>query len=99
MYITLVVIIIGLVLALLGVNVFFRVRVLKSYKSLVKANVEFDLSHILNADKLEREVIPRYPNSTEEIRSFIHHLKLSFRIGMLLFILISLFGWVLMRYR
>ena len=99
MYVTLVVIIISLVLALLAVNVYFRMRVFKYYKTLVRSEVEFDLSHILNRDKLENEVIPKYPESSDDIRTFIHHLKLSFRIGMVLFILISLFGWVLMKYR
>lgn len=99
MYITLVVIIISLVLSLLGVNIYFRMRVLKYYKNLVKANVEFDLSHVLNPKKLEAEILPRYPNSSHDITTFIHHIKLSFRIGMVIFILITLFGWVLMRYR
>jgi hypothetical protein len=75
------------------------VKVMKYYKSLVQANVEFDLSHVLNPSKLEKEILPRYPESRGDITTFIHHLKLSFRIGMVLFVLISLFGWVLMRYR
>lgn len=99
MYTTLIVIIISLVLALLIVNVYFRVRVMKYYKSLVKARVEFDLSHIINPKKLEQEVLPKYPNSAEDIKTFIRHIKTSFRIGMILFVLISIFGWVLMRYR
>jgi len=99
MYITLVVLIISLVLALLVVNVYFRAKVLKHYKGLVQANVEFDLSHILNKEKMEAEVIPKYPSSSKDIRTFVHHLKVSFRIGMALFVLISLFGLVLMRYR
>ncbi|GLR19389.1 hypothetical protein GCM10007940_40050 [Portibacter lacus] len=99
MYITFVVVIISLVISLLIVNIYFRVRVFKYYKSLVQADVEFDLSHVLNKKKLEAEVIPRYPQSEQDINQFIHHLKLSFRIGMILFVLISLFGWVLMHYR
>ena len=99
MYITLVVVVISLVLALLIVNVYFRVRVMKYYKTLIQANVEFDLSHVLNPKKLEAEIIPKYPNSKTDIKTFIHHIKLSFRIGMALFVLISFFGWVLMHYR
>jgi len=99
MYTTLIVIVISLVLALLIVNVYFRVRVMKYYKKLVRARVEFDLSHILNPKKLEEEVLPRYPNSKGDITTFIRHIKISFRIGMTLFVLISFFGWVLMHYR
>lgn len=99
MYTTLVAIIISLVLSLLIVNVYFRVKVMRCYKSLLRAKVEFDLSHILSPRKLEEEILPKYPESTTDIRTFVHHLKVSFRIGMVLFVLISLFGWVLMRYR
>ena len=99
MYNTLVVLIIGLVLAIICFNVFFRVRVMKYYKKLVKARVEFDLNHIINKDKLEKEIIPKYPDSESDIRAFIHQLKISARIGMILFVLISFFGWVLMHYR
>lgn len=99
MYITLTALIIGLVISLLIVNIYFRVRVMKFYKKLVTSKVEFDLSHVLNKKKLESEIIPRYPDSVDDIRQFIGHLKYSARLGMILFALISFFGWVLMHYR
>ncbi len=99
MYLTLIILVIGLVLALLFVNIYFRVRVMKYYKNLLKAKVEFDLSHVLNKKKLEAEILPRYPESQDDIHAFINHLRTSVRIGMLLFALISFFGWVLMHYR
>lgn len=99
MYNSLIALIIGLVGALLFVNIYFRVRVLKYYKILVRSRVEFDLSHILNKKKLEAEILPMYPKSKEDIQKFIGHLKLSARLGMVLFVLISFFGWVLMHYR
>ena len=99
MYTTLIVLVIALVVALLVVNIYFRVKVMKHYKKLLKAKVEFDLSHVLNRKKLEEEVIPKYPESKEDIYAFVNHLKFSARIGMTLFVLISFFGWVLMHYR
>lgn len=99
MYITLVSLVIGLVLALLFVNIYFRVRVMKYYKNLVRSKVEFDLSHVLNKKKLESEILPKYPDSLDDIKNFIGHLKVSARIGMILFVLVSFFGWVLMHYR
>ncbi len=99
MYITLIVLIISAVVALLFVNIYFRVRVMKYYKNLVRADVEFDLSHVLNKRKLEEEVMTRYPQSRQDIQAFVNHLKFSARIGMILFVLVSFFGWVLMHYR
>jgi hypothetical protein len=99
MYSSLTVLVIALVISLLFVNIYFRVKVLKQYKKLVKADVEFDLSHVLSKEKLRKEVLPKYPESESAILSFIRHIRFSTRIAMALFALISFFGWVLMHYR
>lgn len=99
MYIFLMSIIIGLFVAMLFVNLYFRAKVLKSYGVLVRNKVEFGAAHIFNRKKLEEEILPKYPNLRNEIESFIKHMRYSIRMASLLLLLITLFGAVLMYYR
>lgn len=92
-------IIIGLFIALLFVNIYFRLRVIKHFRNITKAGVEFGAKHIFNDHKLETEVIPRYPNSAEDIRAFAKELKFALKFATGLFLLICLLGWVLMKWR
>ncbi|MBL7776251.1 MAG: hypothetical protein JNK89_09625, partial [Saprospiraceae bacterium] len=70
MFILLVSIIIGLFVAMLFVNLYFRAKVLKVYGVLVRNKVQFGAAHIFNRQKLEDEILPRYPQFTAEIESF-----------------------------
>ena len=99
MYIILVSLVIGLFVAMLFLNVYFRVRVFKAYKVLVQNRVEFNIGHIFNRQKLEDEVLPKYPDQQENIESFIRHLRYSIKMATVLMILITLFGAILMYYR
>ncbi|MCS6928044.1 MAG: hypothetical protein NZM43_00980 [Saprospiraceae bacterium] len=99
MYTLLVSIIIGLFVAMLFVNIYFRARVLKSYGVLVRHRVQFDAVHIFNRRRLEEEVLPRYPHCRQEIEDFIRHIHYTIRIATVLIVLITAFGAVLMYYR
>lgn len=99
MYTLLVSVIIGLFVAMLFVNVYFRAKVLKVYGVLVRNKVEFGAAHIFNRKKLETEILPRYPNQREEILTFVRHIHYSIRMASVLTALITLFGAVLMWYR
>ena len=99
MYLTLVVLIILLFLAMLFVNVYFRVRVLKHYKKLVAARVEFDAGHVFNRNRLEAEILPKYPNNREDILAFVDNMHRTIRMASVLIFLITAFGAVLMWYR
>lgn len=98
MYITLITLIIAAFIALLFLNVYFRVKVIKIYRVLVKNNIEFGAKHVFNDKKLKEEVLPMYPEHQEDILNFAKHLKFSTRMASVLFALICLFGFVLMRY-
>lgn len=98
MYATLVTLIIAAFIALLFINVYFRVKVIKVYRNLVKNKVEFGAKHVFNEKKLREEVIPMYPEHKDDILTFSKHLKFSTRMASVLFLLICLFGLVLMRY-
>lgn len=87
--------IIGLFVAMIFVNVYFRMKVLKVYKTLVKNRVQFDSSHIFNPKKMESEILPRYPKFKDEILLFSSHITYSIKIACVLIILIVLAGLML----
>ncbi|MCB0633213.1 MAG: hypothetical protein R2824_08510 [Saprospiraceae bacterium] len=99
MLVLLISIVIGLFIAMLFLNVYFRVRVLKSYKVLVQNKVEFGAAHIFNRKKMEEEIFPRYPKFKSEIETFVSHMRYSIRMATVLVALITLFGAILMYYR
>lgn len=91
--------VIGLFVTLLFLNIYFRMKVIKVYKVLVKARVEFDTSHLLNLEKMEKEVIPNYPKYQNEIRTFIQNIRFSIKIAIILLLLISVLSAVLYYYQ
>jgi hypothetical protein len=99
MYLFLTTVIILIFLAMLFLNLYFRAKVLKAYRVLVQNQVEFDHRHVFNREKMEREIIPRYPEVADEIRSFSGFLQKSIRMASVLVALITLFGAILMYYR
>ncbi len=88
--------VIGLFAALLFLNVYFRVKVLKKYKYLVNNRVEFKTTDIFNKEKMETEVYPKYPKHKHEIAEFVRHIKYSVNVAILLILLITIFGGILM---
>ena len=62
MYVLLVTIVLALFAAMVFLNVYFRVKVLKSYKVLVQNRVEFGAAHLFNRKKMETEIYPKYPH-------------------------------------
>ncbi|MFN5236078.1 MAG: hypothetical protein ACK5FV_02790 [Bacteroidota bacterium] len=99
MYTLLITIVIGLFVAMLFVNLYFRAKVFKVYGILVRNKVEFGATHIFNRKKLEEEILPRYPQFQNEIESFIKHMRNSIRMASVLLLLITLFGGILMYFR
>ncbi|TXB63059.1 hypothetical protein [Phaeodactylibacter luteus] len=99
MYILLVTIVIGLFVAMLFLNIYFRVKVMKSYRKLVQNRVEFGAAHLFNKQKMEEEVLPKYPAMRQEIETFTSHIQYSMRMATVLIALITLFGAILMYYR
>lgn len=85
-----------LFLGLLVMNFYFRRKVSKSYRVLVKNNVEFGSRHILNRQKLEDEILPNYPDQKDDILQFVTLLNQSIRIGFILVVLITFIGGILL---
>jgi hypothetical protein len=85
--------------AMLFLNVYFRVKVLKNYRELVRNRVQFNASHLFNRERMEKEIIPQYPHMREEIETFSRNLRYSIRMATVLIALITLFGAILMYFR
>lgn len=99
MYILLISIVIGLFVAMLFLNLYFRMKVLRTYRVLVKNKVEFGARHLFDKEKMEAEVMPKYPHMREEIETFVNHIRYSMKMATVLTALITLFGAILMYYR
>ncbi|MFK7936593.1 MAG: hypothetical protein AB8G22_23970 [Saprospiraceae bacterium] len=91
--------VIGIFIAMLFLNVYFRVKVMKSYRIMVQNEVDLQTRHFMNKEKLEKELIPKYPHLAKEIRTFVSHIQYSTRMATVLLALITLFGGILMYYR
>lgn len=81
---------------ILFLNVYFRVKVLKIYKKLVQNKVEFKPVHFINKERLEAEILPKYPAHKEDILLFISHIRFSMSLASVLITLITAFAAVLM---
>ncbi len=99
MYILLISIVIGLFVAMLFVNLYFRAKVLRAYGVLVRNKVEFGAAHIFSRKKMEAEILPKYPHLTKEITTFVGYIHASIRMASVLVALITAFGAILMWYR
>lgn len=91
--------IIGLFIGMLFLNIYFRVKVLKTYKRLVQNRVEFGAAHVFNREKMESEVISKYPHMRQDILDFSNHMQYSIRMATVLIVLITAFGALLMYFR
>jgi hypothetical protein len=91
--------IIGLFAGMLFLNVYFRAKVLQTYKRLVQNRVEFGAAHIFNKTKMEAEVMSRYPHMRQDIETFVNHMQYSIKMATALIVLITAFGAVLMYFR
>ena len=99
MFILLVSIVGALFVGMLFLNIYFRVKVFKSYKILVQNQVEFNASHVFNKQKMAAEVYPKYPDLQPEIETFVNHMRYSIKMATVLTALITAFGAILMWYR
>jgi hypothetical protein len=85
----------GLFVALLFLNIYFRWKVIRVYKNLVKNRVQFRSVDIFRSEKNMQDVFRKYPDSAGDIRAFIYNIRLSVGMAVLIIILITLLGLVL----
>ncbi len=82
--------------AILFGSFYFRIKVLKAYKILVANRVQFDSSHLFNMQKLETEILPKYPDQREAILEFVGGIRFSMKCATWLIVTVSAFAAVLM---
>ena len=95
---TLITLIAVAVVAMIGVNVYFRARVLRAYRQLSRAGVEFDARDMLTEARV-RDLIRQFPSHEVAIRQFTGGIRNSMTIATALIAAITLLGAVLMWYR
>lgn len=90
MALTFKVLIISMFVGLFLINIFFRARVMKAYKYLVKNDIRFTAKDILSKSKMENDILPKYPDHQKEIKNFVDLMKTSlmFSLGLILVILV-----------
>ncbi|MBP6185516.1 MAG: hypothetical protein KA479_11290 [Saprospiraceae bacterium] len=98
MYAVLVSLVIGLFVAMLFLQIYFRVRVMKVYKSLVQHRIQFGALEVFNKEKLNA-IRLKYPKQADDIQAFSDYLKYSIRMASVLIVLITAFGAILMYFR
>jgi hypothetical protein len=99
MYVFSLTLMIGLFLAMLFLNIYFRVKVFKAYKILVQNRVEFDMGHVFNSKKMKDEVLSKYPEHTDAIQSFLRHMRYSIRMATVLIMMITLIGALMLYFK
>ncbi|MBU6168168.1 MAG: hypothetical protein KGQ86_03955 [Bacteroidetes bacterium] len=99
LFLTLFIIITALFLSMLFLSFYFRIKVLNNYQILVRHKVAFEAMDIFNPGKLEKEVIPKYPDQAQAIRDFSRYIRLAIKMASVLIVLITLLGAVLMYFR
>ncbi len=83
---------------MLGINIAYRASVLKAYKRLYRAGVDFDATDMLKQERIE-QLVRRYPNHEADIRQFTGGIRKSMSLASGLIVLITVLGATLMWYR
>lgn len=86
-------------LGFLCFNIFLRFKVFRVYNRLARNKVNFTPKQMMDPNLLEAEVIPRYPNHADDIRSFSRNIRISIWIGIVMLIIILYLGWSLIKNR
>ncbi len=84
---------------LLLANIFFRIRTFITFKKLAEKGIGFERAHVFDRNRLQKEILLKYPNDQKLILSHVNSIKLSLRISALCMFVLTLCGAVLMYYR
>jgi len=87
----------SLFIVLLFLNLYFRIKLLKTYRKLMEGEVEFPTSMIFKTRQLKEEIVPKYPEYEEEIISFSRHLNISIRIAFVVFVIALFIGYMFIK--
>jgi hypothetical protein len=80
--------VIGLLLILIFVNLYFRLRVLKYYKKLKNTELPLRSRHIFDRQKLEKEILSVHGPDRENIKGFVDQIRRMIIFVAILFVII-----------
>ena len=83
---------------LFGLNLYFRVKVMRSYVILSRNQVQFAIRDIFSSARMN-QVIGRYPQYRKELETFSRNLRFSVWMTSVFLVVVIIFGSVLMYYR
>ena len=90
---------IGVVIAgFFVLNLYFRIKVVRSYRNLSRNGVQFAGSAIFSPSKMQ-EIIDRYPDHEKDLLQFSRYLRMSVWMASVFIVTIIIFGSVLMYFR
>ncbi len=90
------IVIIALFFGLLFLNLYFRISLLGNFKKLVQLGVKLKFSHVLNKEKLSKEIYPRYPHQKESIDQFVQQARLSLKLAVIIVFAMIIIGIFIM---
>jgi hypothetical protein len=91
--------IIAVFAAMLFLNLFFRVKVMKLYRYLVQNRVDLSTKHFFDDEKLQQEIVEKYPQHEQQIKQFVGLIRRSITMASILIVIIFLLGYTLMKFR
>lgn len=80
-------------------NVYYRLKVIRTLKILRQKNIQFDADMVYNEKKLQSLLADSPADSKQSISDFAKYIRYSMVMAILLILLITLFGGVLMYFR
>lgn len=69
-----------LVILIVGINIYFRLRIMRGFRDLHKKGVQLNPADVLSAEAREVLVTQKYPQHKEEIKQLSRHLGLSLKM-------------------
>ena len=76
-------------------NLYFRIKVIGSYRRLSKARIEFGASEIFSVEKMQH-IINQYPEHETDLKRFSRYMRLSIWMASVFIVVTIMLGSVLL---
>jgi len=86
------IIITALFFGMLFLNLYFRISLLGKFKKIVESGVKLKFAHVLNKERLSKEIYTKYPKHRESIDRFVNHARLSLKLTIIIVIVMIVIG-------
>ncbi len=87
--------VVPIILLMIIINVFLRLKIIKIYKELRDQNIEIEPGIIFNRERSEAYIAQNYPEHTNQVRALTTNLRRLLLFGLMgLIIIVSIFVYV-----